>query len=175
MGKPGPGGTLTRSGAQDGDYILVTGTLGGSILSHHYSFIPRLEEIATLTSSYQLHAAIDISDGLSLDLARLAESSKLAARIDTAAIPVSAAAHELATRKDSRHTALEHALADGEDFELLLAASPGTAEDILRDQPLECGISCIGRFFTGDGIFSQLADGNIQPLEALGYVHGEDK
>ena len=173
IGKPGPGGILTRSGAQEGDHILVTGNLGGSILSHHYTFTPRLKEIQHLTGNYSVHAAIDISDGLGLDLSRLAGASELAATITTSAVPIAPAAHTLAERPDSTSTALQHALQDGEDFELLLSVSPAVSDAIIRDQPLGCGISCIGSFSVGSGLTLRHDDGTLQPLEPRGYLHGE--
>lgn len=172
LGKPGPGGVLTRNGAQEGDQLLVTGSLGGSILSHHYAFTPRLEEIVTLTSGYRIHAAIDISDGLELDLSRLAEASQLAARIDPSTVPVSTAAHDFVQAQATSGTALQHALRDGEDFELLLAVAPDVAETLLRDQPIECGLTRIGDFATGDGVFTRFEDGSLKAVEPQGYVHG---
>jgi thiamine-monophosphate kinase len=173
LGKPGPGGVLTRDGAQDGDQLLVTGSLGGSILSHHHAFTPRLDEIVTLTSVHTINAAIDISDGLGLDLSRLAEASQLAARLDPAVVPVSADAHDLAKRQEDGETALQHALRDGEDFELLLAVSPEVAEILLRDQPIDCGMTLIGEFFSGEGLFTRHEDGSLRVFEPQGYVHGE--
>ena len=173
IGKPGPGGILTRSGAQDGDLILVTGKLGGSILSHHYTFTPRLHEIERLASNYSINAAIDISDSLGLDLSRLAAASELAATITTAAVPITSGAHTLADRPNSTTSALQHAMEDGEDFELLLSVSPAVGDAIIRDQPVACGICCIGYFSAGSGLTLQNADGTLQALEPRGYLHGE--
>jgi thiamine-monophosphate kinase len=172
LGRPGPGGVLTRDGAHDGDQLLVTGRLGGSILSHHHSFTPRLNEIIALTSAYQINAAIDISDGLTLDLFRLAEASGLAATIYPESIPISPAAQALSDQIDDSESALQHALADGEDFELLLAVSPDVAETILREQPIRCGISGIGCLTAGRGLFQRDAQGSRQAIEPRGYVHG---
>jgi thiamine-monophosphate kinase len=164
---------LTRDGAQVGDQLLVTGCLGGSILSHHHAFTPRLKEIASLTSRYPINAAIDISDGLGLDLSRLAEASQVAARIDPIRIPISEAAHTLSQRLATGESALDHALRDGEDFELLLAVSPEVADNLLHDQPIACGIAHIGECLSGEGLFARLEDGSLQAFEPQGYVHGE--
>ncbi len=75
LGTPGPRGPLLRSGARPGDRILVTGAFGGSILDRHFDFEPRVHEALLLASRYDLHAGIDVSDGLSLDLSRLAAAS----------------------------------------------------------------------------------------------------
>ena len=130
-------GPLLRSGARPGDRILVTGSFGGSILGKHLDFEPRVAEALLLAERYELHAGIDVSDGLSLDLSRLAGESGCGAVVDLLQIPVSEAAHALAAQNADGRTALDHALADGEDFELVLAAPPEAAEAILRDQPLD--------------------------------------
>ena len=78
----GPGGLLRRHGAQPGDQLLVTGQLGGSLLGRHLDFEPRVREALLLKERYDLHAGIDISDGLAIDLARLADASGCGAVID---------------------------------------------------------------------------------------------
>jgi thiamine-monophosphate kinase len=106
-----------RSGATPGDAILVTGDFGGSILKKHFDFTPRVREALLLAESAAIHASIDVSDGLSLDLARLCEASGCGALLDLASIPIAAAARELASKCSDGSTVLEHALADGEDDE----------------------------------------------------------
>jgi thiamine-monophosphate kinase len=101
-----------RSGAQTGDSIGVTGTLGGSILGKQFHFTPRIHE-ALFLSKFKIHAAIDVSDGLVQDLEHLLKNSKKGAAIHLDALPVSGAASKLPGN------ALNHALSDGEDFELL--------------------------------------------------------
>ena len=76
---PGP---LPRSGARPGDAIVVTGKFGGSILGHHFDFEPRVDEAIWLNERYELHAGIDVSDGLSLDLSRLAAESGCGAVVE---------------------------------------------------------------------------------------------
>ena len=57
---------MRRDGAKPGDRILVTGSFGGSILGRHLDFEPRVREALDLHARYDLHAGIDVSDGLSL-------------------------------------------------------------------------------------------------------------
>ena len=95
LGSLSPRGPLRRRGAQVGDAILVTGQLGGSVLEHHLTFEPRLREARLLHDNYRLHAGIDLSDGLGLDLSRLLSESQVGAVIETAAVPISAAAETL--------------------------------------------------------------------------------
>ncbi|MDR1142521.1 MAG: hypothetical protein LBL62_12585, partial [Planctomycetaceae bacterium] len=121
-------------GGKPNDRILVTGLLGGSILEHQFLFEPRIFEALYLNEHFNLHAAIDISDGFSLDLHRLSVESGLGATVYEKSIPVSLAAVQLS--QQTGRTPLEHALSDGEDFELLLAVPPEEAEKLLALQPL---------------------------------------
>jgi thiamine-monophosphate kinase len=75
LGQPTHRGPLLRSGARPGDKIVVTGAFGGSILGRHLDFDPRIDEALLLADRYPLHAGMDVSDGLSLDLSRLANVS----------------------------------------------------------------------------------------------------
>src|SRR4051812_15407345 len=134
IGQPIGRGPLTRSGGHIGDWLLVTGTLGGSLLGHMFDFTPRVREALALHERYGLAAGIDISDGLAIDASRLAEASGCGAIIYTDRVPVSPDAIELAKRDgaddpaadDIEAAALAHALGDGQDFELLFAAPPKT-------------------------------------------------
>jgi thiamine-monophosphate kinase len=165
---------LTRSGAKTGDSLLVTGDLGGSILGHLFDFTPRVREAITLHERYDLHAGIDISDGLALDMSRLAEASGCGAVIFADRVPISKDAYQLADREgaaDVGAAALRHALGDGQDFELLLAAAPAVAEQILRDQPLECRITRVGELVSDRGLWQQDAGGRRTKIEPFGWVH----
>src|SRR5262249_50060746 len=75
LGIPSGYGTVRRNGAEVGDWILVTGDLGGSILGKHLKFQPRVREAIALHQSADLHAMIDISDGLAADLHHLLQES----------------------------------------------------------------------------------------------------
>ncbi len=114
---------VLRSGAVVGDRLFVTGRLGGSLLGRHLQFTPRVMEAQVLGERLgaDLHAMMDLSDGISTDLPRLCDASGIGARLDEGLLGevVSAEASRMAKR-DGR-SAMEHALCDGEDFELLLA------------------------------------------------------
>jgi thiamine-monophosphate kinase len=163
LGTASDRGPLLRSGAKPGDKVLVTGSLGGSILGRHFDFEPRIREALLLHRQYTLHAGMDISDGLLLDLSRLTEESKCGARLDLAQVPVAENAHRL----DDRKSPLEHALTDGEDFELILAVPAEEAERLLADQPLDVPLTCVGEFVTEPGLCS--TDGSR--LEPRGWEH----
>ena len=173
LGRVTPRGPLLRRGARPGDRIVVTGAFGGSILGHHFDFDPRLDESLLLNERYELHAGIDVSDGLSIDLARLAAESQCGAVVETSAVPISAAARQLADRAPDGPPALEHALADGEDFELILAVPPEEAERMLSDQPLGVPLTVIGEFIEAPGLWQRDARGR-RPLPARGFLHEFD-
>jgi thiamine-monophosphate kinase len=132
LGEPGPQGPILRSGARPGDWLLVTGPLGGSILGKHLDFTPRLHEALALQDHAYIHAMLDISDGLAADVQHLCEESGCGAVLFAAAIPLSPAALRM---QDSR-SPLEHALSDGEDFELVFAVPAADGARLLAAQPL---------------------------------------
>jgi thiamine-monophosphate kinase len=174
LGQLSQHGPLRRSGGRPGDWLLVTGSLGGSILGHMFDFTPRTHEASLLHERYQLGAGIDISDGLALDASRVAEESGCGAVLFVDRVPVSAAARELAKREGAANceaAALQHALGDGQDFELLLAVDPNTAQAILKDRPLECGITHVGELIADSGLWQQTSDGRRVQLEATGWRH----
>jgi thiamine-monophosphate kinase len=110
-------GPVLRSGARPGDAVYVTGSLGGSLdpatgLGRHLAFEPRLAEARWLCDLLgpDLHALMDISDGLGRDAARLARASGGSVNIDASLIPLGPGA-----------AGWRSGAADGEDYELLLA------------------------------------------------------
>ncbi len=109
------GEALLRSNAKPGDRICVTGKLGAAAhalaLGKPILPKPRLKEGIALRE-LGIKSAIDLSDGLSLDLVRLCQESKVSAQIFAERIPLAAQA------------ALEEALHGGEDYELLFTADP---------------------------------------------------
>jgi len=110
-GKP-PG----RDRVRPGHVLLCTGPCGGTLLGRHLRITPRLDEGRWLYK-HGATALMDVSDGLAWDLFRLARASKVA--IDLDSIPIHPDARR-ASRLSGR-TALDHALHDGEDHELLAA------------------------------------------------------
>jgi thiamine-monophosphate kinase len=179
LGQSPPERRWRRSGARPGDWILVTGQFGGSILRKQFDFMPRVREALWLAENSTVHAAIDVSDGLSLDLARLCQVSGCGAVLDLAAIPVAEAAYELARQsgyisrdgQPLKDAALQHALADGEDFELILAVPPDEARQLLEQQPLGTELTLIGTFITEPGLWSVDRTLQRQPLAPRGYEH----
>lgn len=165
LGETSPRGALLRSGARPGDAIVVTGSFGYSIEGHHFDFQPRVNEALLLHERYDLHAGADVSDGLSLDLARICEESQCGAVLDAAAIPVRGA------RPFSEET-LARALGDGEDFELLLAVADADAQRMIAAQPCApTPLTRIGQFVAERGLWLRQGDGKLRPLVPRGYEH----
>ena len=113
---------LLRSRARPGDHIYVSGLLGGSALGlagaggrarkRHLRPEPRLALGKFLRDHVRAHAAMDLSDGLSLDLRRMCLASGVSARIETPPVFPGAS--------------LDQALHGGEDYELLFTVAPRT-------------------------------------------------
>ena len=171
VGEPGAQCVWTRSGARPGDRIVVTGELGGSILGRHLQFQPRITEALHLAERYEVHAAVDISDGLSLDLSHVADESGCGALVNLQRVPIADAAHELVSMHKDDRSALERALGDGEDFELLMAVPPAEAERMLAEQPLAVTLTEIGEFVGEPGLWHLDPDGSRHRLEAQGFEH----
>lgn len=169
---------VRRSGAKPGDLIGVTGPLGGSILGRHMSFEPRVREARALLAVFDIHAMIDLSDGLSRDLRHVCRESNVGAVIDAAKLPIHDDAIEM--RRDG-HSPLEHALHDGEDYELLVAGRvrPGARGDLGNDEILRCtspagvdvDLTFIGVITPDPGIFLRHHDGRVEPLEPKAWEH----
>jgi len=174
LGKVTDRGPLRRGGAKPGDRILATGSFGGSILGRHFDFQPRVDEALHLNQRYRLHAGIDVSDGLSIDLTRMAKESGCGAILQIDSIPIAEDARRLAENRADGTTPLDHALGDGEDFELLLAVPPDEAKTILADQPLAVPITDIGEFITESGLWQRESGGLRRPLVPQGWEHAFD-
>lgn len=156
---------VTRSGAVVGDGLFVTGPLGGSILGRHLDFNPRVQEAFFLASACgeRLHAMIDVTDGLSLDLWRMCRASGVGAELDESLLlAVASDDAKTLSQRDGRPV-FDHVVGDGEDFELLLAAGgPGEIAGV--------NVLPVGRV-TGSGLTIRRRDGRTEPLTPRGYLH----
>lgn len=166
------GQALRRDGAQVGDDIWVSGTLGdaafalqawqrGELDVARHAADAEIEflrqRLLRPTPRVELgHAlrglatsAIDVSDGLLADVAHIARRSALRAYIDAALIPLSPALQCAAASNIARHCAL----AGGDDYELCFTA-PGICRDALQEVSLrtDAAITRIGMMTTGDGV-----------------------
>jgi thiamine-monophosphate kinase len=181
-----------RSGAKARDSIYVTGALGGAaaellalerspgrsaklrkaVEGHPHLFPePRLGVASRLAAVGRVHAAIDVSDGLSTDLAHLCAESGLGAELEGAAIPV----HGLAVEAEQAGwvgSATDLALHGGEDYELLFTAS---AEVRVPRRVAGVEVRRIGRMVRRKprGAWMMLRDegGRLREIEARGWEH----
>lgn len=161
------GSAWLRSGAIEGDAIVVTGAFGGSLIGRHLRPQPRLEVAARLREQCQVHAAIDVSDGLSLDLDRLCAAGRLGAELDLQKIPIHPDAEQLASQ--TGRTPFEHAWSDGEDFELILTLSQADA-DRVAGMDLGTPLTQIGTIVGRTGLWERTV-GRLRRLSPQGYEH----
>lgn len=160
---------ITRSGAKACDAIMVTGSLGGSILRKHITFKPRLKEGIILNKKFSINSMIDISDGLAADLNHILEESRVGAVLYEDKIPISKTARRL-VRKTGL-SALHHAFHDGEDYELLFTLSDKESEKLLATSPLPIRLSKIGHVKRSSGIFMKNSNGKLRKIKPMGYEH----
>lgn len=156
-------GPVTRAAAQPGDDVWVTGALGGSLASgRHLTFEPRVRDASFLADTLgpDLHAMIDLSDGLGRDAGRIAAASGLRIELDMAALPRHGDVH------DARA-----ALADGEDYELCCTVAPAAARSLPSRTPHGTSLTRIGRVIAGEpACFAEL-DGRWMNVSEVGWDH----
>jgi len=158
---------LLRTGAKIGDWIYVTGKLGGSIAGHHFDFEPRLAEGAWLTAQAETRAMIDLSDGVAKDLPALTPATAEPS-ITASDVPISRDAVRLA--KKSGRTPLSHALSDGEDYELLFVVGKNAdraAFETAWHRRFKIPLTCLGRFVRR----GERPTGTIDLGDYHGYEH----
>ena len=164
LSRPAENAPVRRDGAKAGDAVCVTGTLGGADSGKHMVFEPRVFEAMKIAGLVKLNAMMDISDGLSSDLARICRQSNVGAIVDAERIPLS----EEAKKKKAP---LEAGLNDGEDFELLFTLSE---EQWVRLEELwdgDLAITKIGTITGSNKVQIRNAAGQISDLEVKGYEH----
>ncbi len=188
-----PGQALRRDGAQVGDLVFVTGTLGDAAaglrcldprdaqahaLFHapadtRESLLARLNRPTPRTAAgislrEFASACIDVSDGLCADLGHIANQSGVGIEIDASLLPASSALLTLFDEAD--RIALQ--ASGGDDYELVFTASPAREAGLLRDLArLGCGVTRIGRVVAGDGVRLLDDDGAEIMLRRRGWEH----
>jgi thiamine-monophosphate kinase len=183
VGAAPAGRALRRSGARVGDLLYVTGALGGSATElermrsgksrrvksgswerHPHMFPePRVAVGEFLMKSGIASACLDLSDGLSTDLAHLCEESGVSAEVEEGLLPI----HPLA-REVGAGLATQAALHGGEDYELLFTARPGMS---VPRRILGVAVTRIGRVVRKGEMVLVREDGSRVVLEARGWEH----
>lgn len=196
LGRGESGHELKRGGAQVGDLVYVTGTLGDSraglhilqsryqqsrgqrkkpyeqfLIKRHLRPIPRIHLGRLLAKQRLAKAAIDLSDGLSGDLRHLCEESKVGVELWAKAIPLSSQFRAYAAQE--RLDSLQLALMGGEDYELLFTISPRNQNTLRHaSKALDLPITCIGEIKAkGFGIRLKLEDGLYRQIPIQSYDH----
>ncbi|RYG71952.1 thiamine-phosphate kinase [bacterium] len=145
-------GPVLRSGAQAGDMLMVTNTLGDSAAGLALLFNDeaqvRQAEMRALLNDFpnDWHAALDLSDGLVGDAAHMAKRSGVSIEINVEKLPISPACREVAQALGI--DPVDWALSGGEDYELLVAVNPERAEEmaeIIEDYCDDETLTVIGR------------------------------
>ncbi len=155
---------VLRSGAKTGDYVFITGPLGGSLAGRHLSFRPRVREARFLVTNFKINSMIDLSDGLGVDLNRICLASGCGAMIFESLIP-----------KNKNIKNIERALFDGEDFELLFTLSK---EEALRLIHMVKHIIKNFKFFSigritdlFSGVRMTKSNGKVSEIKCRGFRH----
>lgn len=162
-----------RTGARAGDWIFVTGSLGGSIEGRHLCFEPRIPQASWLAERRIPTSMIDVSDGLASDCRHLIEKNDLGAELQEDALPISDAANRRFGRADGAAAPTLAALTDGEDYELLFTVSPQDATQIdkaWRVRFPDIRLAHIGSITQQPGLRIQSRKGLIE-FNQYGYDH----
>ena len=182
---------LCRDKARPGDVIFSTGFLGDSraglylilneieadtkgleeLKSTHLMPKPFLREGRFLARRPGLHAAIDVSDGLSSDIGHIAKESGAGVRLYSEKIPVSPSLVEFCERFD--FDPVEYALAGGEDYTLLCTISPDRMDSVARDylKTFKEPLYPIGEIMQDKKMEIIGLDNEVRSLSPMGWDH----
>jgi thiamine-monophosphate kinase len=190
LGDAPSGRAIRRSGARPGDLIYVSGKLGAarlglaislkrfdkrrdarSLLTPHLYPSPRLELGSWLASRRAATAMMDISDGLSIDLARLCEASRTGAVIYADCIPAVRIREAWRRRLHlSPASALDFALNGGDDYELVFTVPERRVKELKR-APSGVRLTCIGEVTRKREVLLVNSTGQESPLQIHGWDH----
>ena len=163
---------LLRTGGRSGDFVYVTGTLGGSILGKHFSFTPRIAEGRFFAAHPAVRSGMDLTDGIAKDLPALLPA-KTAVMVALGALPLSVDC--LAVAEKSGRPVTLHALNDGEDYEMLVVAdasgAAGLEEDFAKAFP-DTPFTRVARIVPAAGLEpGKLYDEAGEEIAARGFEH----
>lgn len=179
------GQAVKRSGAEDGDLLVLTGPIGRAAVgvksllgiielddpSPFLAVCHKPEPRVALSPAIAKHAkaAVDISDGFIADVSHLCEASGCAVDIELKDIPFT---EETAALIENGVVRLEKLLTGGDDYEVAMAVAPEDL-DAITAEARACGItlSVAGRFKTGEGLRVLGDDGEELEFESSGWTH----
>lgn len=170
---------VRRTGARVGDGVFVTGQLGGSLSGHHLGFTPRVAAARELAMQLgnDLHAMMDLSDGISTDAARMATASGVGMELDAGKLMgvASDAARSAATTDDDL---LRRVVGDGEDFELLFVVAADRVSEVSSVVHAESALSAANDVsvtqvgtIVEEGVWLRSAGGGREPMTSQGWRH----
>jgi len=161
----------SRSRARAGQVVVATGAFGGSLLGRHLRIEPRFEAARWLLG-LGATAMMDVSDGLALDLSRIARASRVALYVGT--VPIHRDARRRA--KQTGRSALSHALFDGEDHELVATLpAAAVARAVRQARKRFPGFAVLGNVRRGEGVWlprAEDSDGLVRYDGRGGWIHG---
>lgn len=192
LGEPDASNAIYRSGAEDGDTVWVSGSLGsagaglgllsrdkliagpheslfGSLLEAHLNPVPKVSLGIELAKSGMVSSMQDISDGLATDLAHICTASGVSSIIDFKLLPY---LPELKTVAELLETTVEDLLLRaGEDYQLLFTVKKGKGNELCEFlQAKKQEITRIGEIRSGDGVFLHKKEG-VEEITFQGYEH----
>ncbi len=174
---------VLRDGAEPGDEVWVTGSLGASaaavrlweaghepdptLRAAFASPVARIEQAQCLVEHELVDAMIDLSDGLVGDLGHLAAASGVRITVEIERVPVSAAAVAALGPDD----ALDAALHGGEDYELAFVTDPGVVDPAYFEERHGIVLTRVGRVSEGDGVWIEDETGAARVADEGGFDH----
>ena len=188
-----PSGTMVRrSGARVGDHVLVTGTIGDAVLglqlrhdrraagrwklsaaqradlARRY-LVPQPRSALAVAVRKYATAAMDVSDGLAGDLGKLCRASGVAAVVDAARVPLSAAAK---TALQAERKLITTLLSGGDDYEIVCTVRPARlASFIAAARAVGVPVADIGRVVRGSGASFLQPDGKALRFARSSFSH----
>jgi thiamine-monophosphate kinase len=186
------GAMVRRHGARPGDVVIATGTIGDAALGLKLRLDAAAAARWRLDAAMEQHllgryllpqprtaiaealrrhasAAMDVSDGLAGDLAKLARVSGVAAEVMAGDVPLSPAARQVVAAEPAL---METVLTGGDDFEVIATVAPAHL-DVLRSEAAAVGVTVtfIGTVTTGTGVRFRTADGHTLAFRRASYSH----
>lgn len=193
IGEVSPKSLVSRSGAEPGDRIFVTGTIGDAgagldilrrrkgkdartslshetyLIKRHLLPVPRIQEGHFLSSNRFPHAMIDLSDGLSTDLGHLCKESGVGAEVIVEGLPVSP---QLTSYCASiGQSVFPFVFGGGEDYELLFTVSPKKIARLKRlSLKKKIKFTEVGQIISKKGLWERTKRG-LRPIPKIGFEH----